>query len=128
MSAFGALLLLSLQAILIFSAVDEVLLRYIITPLLGEFPRGWRAVVRVCAGYVIFLLWLLAAELMIAHFAKVLCADPAASKKQWVVCDTIRADHGAPVDEHTVVLHGTKEKSVARIGTLEVFVAVQAVS
>lgn len=62
---------------------------------------------------------------MIAHFAKVLCADPAASKKQWVVCDTIRADHGIPVDETSVVLHGTKEKSVARIGTLEVFVAVQ---
>lgn len=113
-------------AVLIFSAADEVLLTFVLNPVLGEFPRGWRQVGHVVVEYFLFVCWLLAAEVMIACFARALCAgDRPEGQKQWVIHDTLRGDHGNPVAESSIVFRHTREKSVAKIGQLEVFVTVE---
>eukprot|EP00434_Breviolum_minutum_P004723 symbB.v1.2.004162.t1/scaffold235.1/size321457/21 len=108
-------------AVLIFSAADEVLISFVLNPLLGEFPRGWRQVGRVMVGYLLFIGWqlgtefsreLIAAELMMACLARAWCHSTGiSSQKQWA--------------QEAIMLSATREKSVARIGQLEVFVTVE---
>lgn len=113
-------------AVLIFSAADEVLISFVLNPLLGEFPRGWRQVGRVMVGYLLFIGWLIAAELMMACLARAWCHSTGiSSQKQWVIHDHLRGDHGSPVAQEAIMLSATREKSVARIGQLEVFVTVE---
>ncbi|CAK9049516.1 unnamed protein product [Durusdinium trenchii] len=68
---------------------------------------------------------------MIAYFAKAFCVSSRPDGRMaWVVHDSIRGDHGVPLQDldsraTATVLPGTREKSIAKIGQLEVFVTME---
>ncbi|CAE7421795.1 ANKRD17 [Symbiodinium natans] len=117
------------SAVMIFNGVDEVGLFLFVNPLLGEFPQGWRQVARVIVGYLVFLAWFTVAHIMIAYVSNALkrqgfegeLEEGETQGRSWVVNDTVRGDNGQPV-EPTLVRPGGREKSVAIVGNVEVFV------
>lgn len=116
-------------AVMSFQGCEEVLMEFVIHPILGAFPTGSAAIARVLCGFGVFLGWLAVAHLVIAWFAGLVCNGEDASKlmeRKWVVADAMRGDHGEEVPVANVV-QGHHSKGIASVKGVEVFVSSRAV-
>eukprot|EP00931_Biecheleriopsis_adriatica_P106276 TRINITY_DN80759_c0_g1_i1.p1 TRINITY_DN80759_c0_g1~~TRINITY_DN80759_c0_g1_i1.p1 ORF type:complete len:601 (+),score=139.03 TRINITY_DN80759_c0_g1_i1:31-1833(+) len=119
------------SAVLIFTGVDECFIDFLVTPALGAFPTGTAEVIRVLSGFVIFMIWFLVLQLMVAYWSNNMCKTKDSDiKRQWVIADGMRGDHGMPVPAGSVcqVQGGGGTRSIAVIDHVEVFVASKAIS